>query len=569
MRSRLALVAVALAPATSIAQPARVDSIGGAIRCAGEPVTEVRLEASGPQFGRESATSRLVTGALNALHATTRDRVLRPFLQLRVGGACTELRRTETERILRAQWFIQDASVQAYPDRGGVRIVVRTVDELAILANVRLRGSDITGFNVGSSNLLGRGLWAEYGQRDNGALRNSYLIRLRTATTFGRPIQTGVSIERFGLGSEQVFESRAPFFTDLQHFSARLIVGRDREFVPFLRRVDPQPLQLVDRKYGSLGAIARIGRPGALLVGGASVTYDDESVGGATIVTSTGQRSFPRDSLPPLPADPRTATRANLLFGGRAMRFLRVDGFDALTGAQDLRLGTQFSATLGRSLRLSGLRGNDYFLGGHAYAGWGASDWYAATEWIYSGRNTGAGWDGRVVSGRSAAMWKPWARGLTTVDVQFTSGTAMRVPFQLSFRDGRTGLRGYRDSRDGGDSRFIVRGEQRHGLGRPFGFGDVAAALWAQTGRLGAGSAPYGISTPWRTSIGTGLLVAVPPRSRRTYRVDVSWAANPDPFSRRWELRITSGNFTRSFWQDPEEARGGRERSLLPDLFSF
>jgi hypothetical protein len=562
-------VAGGLLFAVPLAGQTPADTLAGAVPCTGQPVTELRIETSGPQFGGESRSSRLVTGALNALHATSRERIIRPFLQLGVGRVCTELRRSETERILRAQWFIQDASVQAYPDRGGVRIVVRTVDELAVLANVRVRGTEVTGFSLGSSNLLGRGVWLEYGQRDNGALRDSRLVRLRTATTFGRPVQSSITLEQFGLGSEQTFESKAPFFTDLQHFAARLIVGRDRDYVQYFRRADPQPIQLVDRKYGSLGGITRIGKPGALLVGGASLTYDDEDVGGAVFVNDAGRQAYPTESLPPLPQLPRSATRANLLFGGRAMRFLRVDGFDALTGAQDLRLGAQFSATLGKSIKLSGLRGSDYFLGGNVFAGWGSRDWYTATEWIYSGRNTGAGWDGLVVSGRTAAMWKPWPKGFTTVDAQFTSGTDMRVPFQIPLRDGRYGLRGFRDSRDGGDSRFIVRGEQRQNIGRPFGFGDVAIAAWGETGRLGAGSAPYGITTPWRTSVGAGLLVAVPPRSRRTYRVDVAWAANPDAFSRRWEVRITSGNFTRNFWQDPDEARRGRERSLLPDLFSF
>ena len=77
------------------------------------------------------------------------------------------------------------------------------------------------------------------------------------------------------------------------------------------------------------------------------------------------------------------------------------------------------------------------------------------------------------------------------------------------------------------------------------------------------------MNTPWRSSLGGSLLFAVPPRSRRMYRADVVYGLNPDLRSRKWEFRISSGNFTRTFWDDPDEARRARERSLITNLFSF
>jgi hypothetical protein len=69
--------------------------------------------------------------------------------------------------------------------------------------------------------------------------------------------------------------------------------------------------------------------------------------------------------------------------------------------------------------------------------------------------------------------------------------------------------------------------------------------------------------------VGTGLLLSAPPRSRRIYRADLAYALNPDARSGRWELRMTSGNFTREFWQDADETRRARERSLVTNLFAF
>jgi hypothetical protein len=77
------------------------------------------------------------------------------------------------------------------------------------------------------------------------------------------------------------------------------------------------------------------------------------------------------------------------------------------------------------------------------------------------------------------------------------------------------------------------------------------------------------VNTPWRATLGAGVLASIPPRSRRLYRFDIAYGLNPDLRSRRWEFRLTSGNFTRIFWQDPDEARRGRERSLITNLFQF
>ena len=59
------------------------------------------------------------------------------FLLLREGDACNELRRAESERILRAQPFIADASIDVVPSvlggAGAVDLIVRTSDEVAVV----------------------------------------------------------------------------------------------------------------------------------------------------------------------------------------------------------------------------------------------------------------------------------------------------------------------------------------------------------------------------------------------------------------------------------------------------
>ena len=457
-----------------------------------------------------------------------------------------------------------------YPDKDGVQLIVTTVDEVAVIAGLQLNGAGIRSLTIGSANLMGRGLLIETGWRDNGALRDGRTLRMRSAITFGRPIQTNLTWARQALGTRADLEMRYPFLTDLQRYGFRALLGKDDDYVRFVRPTGTLPFQQVSRTFGSLGGVARIGRPGALLLAGAAMSYDDENIGGAIIVTDSGAFPF-NERLPVLPAPPQSAaTRASLLIGGRAMRFVPVEGFDALTGVQDLRVGVQFGGQFGRPLKLTGLATSDYFVAGDVYAGWGTPRGFVGSEWIFSGRKANRdGWDGRLVSGRTAAYLKPARLSTSIVSVEFTGGNDVRVPFQVPLVNTRFGVRGYRGSLDAGASRVVLRAEQRQAFGRPWGFGDLGGVVFTESGKLWAGKVPYGVTTPWRSSIGTGLLVSVPPRSRQMYRVDVAYGLNPDLNSNRWEFRLTSGNFTRIFWQDPDESRRARERSLITNLFSF
>ena len=538
-------------------------------RCVGQRITNIRIEPMGPEFGGASASSRLVTGIVRKFHVDTRAHVLRPYLQVKEGDICTEIRRRETERVLRALPFVQDAKVLVYPDGEGVQLIVVTVDEVAMIGGATFNGTSPRALKVGTTNLLGTGILFEVGWRDNGGLRDGRTFRMRSATTFNRPIQTSVSWNRFGLGNRADAEVRFPFFTDLQRYGFRAVMGREDDYVQFLRSTGVEPLQRVSRSYSSLGGVARIGHPGFLLLAGASLSYDGEDIGSAVVVTDSGARPF-GEPLPVLPAAPQKTTRANLLLGGRAMRFLAVEGFDALSGVQDLRIGIQFGGQLGRPLKLSGLSNDDIFVSGDVYTGWGTERFFAGSEWVFSGRRSSASnWDGLFVTGRTALYLKPAKKTTTIGSVEYAGGNDVRVPFQVPIGASRVGLRGFRRSHEAGESRVILRGEQRQMIGRPWGFADVGSALYFEAGRIWAGRAPYGVTSPWRTAVGAGALVSVPPRSRRLYRLDVVYAVNPDRLSKHWEVRITSGNFTRYFWQDPDETQRARERSIISNLFAF
>lgn len=566
---RTVLAAALLVSARCGAQVVSAPADTALKRCIGQRITKISIEPMGPEFGGRSASSRLVTGLVRKFHVDSRARVIREFVQLKEGEICTEIKRRETERVLRAQWFIQDARVLVYPDKDGVQLIVATVDEVAMIASASTAGAHLRAASIGNSNFMGRGLLFEVGWRDNGGLRDGRTLRARSAITFGRPIQTNLNWSRYGLGNRADIELRYPFITDLQRYGFRAILGRDDDYVRFLRSTGDLPYQSVTRTFGSVGGVARIGQPGALLLAGAALSYDGESIGEAVLVTDSGAVPFgPR--IPALPAATLDATRMNLLIGGRAMRFLPVEGFDALTGVQDLRIGVQFGGQFGRPLKWQGLSTSDYFVSGDVYAGIGNERSFAGTEWIFSGRKAQlGGWDGRLISGRTALYFKAAKKSTTIGSVEFTGGNDVRVPFQVPLGLSRVGVRGFRGSLDAGGSRVVLRAEQRQFVGRPWGFADLGVLGFFESGRIWAGRVPYGVTSPYRSSVGTGILFSVPPRSRRMYRADVAYALNPDLRSKHWEFRISSGNFTRTFWQDPDESRRARERSLITNMFVF
>src|SRR5206468_6701533 len=94
-------------------------------------------------------------------HVVTRDEIIRGFLLLHVKGRCSELRRAESERILRAQPFIADANIDVIGnERGGVNLEVHTIDEASLIVSGSVASGTpaVRGVKLGSANLSGLGI---------------------------------------------------------------------------------------------------------------------------------------------------------------------------------------------------------------------------------------------------------------------------------------------------------------------------------------------------------------------------------------------------------------------------
>lgn len=563
------LAALLLPPRTALAQ----DDLRMRVACRGQTISDIAIRREGPFVGDISKRWRWLGERLEALHTTTREDIVRRFLFFEIGEPCTELRRTESERVLRAQPFIADATVTAYDDgTGGVWLDVVTTDELSIILTASGRGASPrpTVLKVGDGNIGGGALSARVEWRDGAFYRDTYGGKITDYQFLGRPYQLTAAGARRRLGGDWNLEAKHPFFTDLQRVAWRVNAGGIHDYLTFVREAADLPSLSVRRDYVDVGGILRIGVPGRLSLFGASVSQEEEITDTMPVIISdSGLVSDTSAALLGRYQRYRTA-RINALWGVRNIRFRRVAAFDALTAPQDVRVGFQLGTLFGRGLSVLGAKDDDIFVSMDMYAGGGTGRSFLALQVQGEGReNYDAGhWDGVLGSGRLAWYAKPALRHTFELSSEWSAGWRQRVPFQLSLSDPEGGVRGYSSARYGGAQRIVVRAEERMTLGRVRNLAVLGLAGFVDGGRIWAGDAPFGVDTEIKYGAGVGLLAAVPPRSRRLWRVDVAVPLSPTT-GKRWELRVSSGDNTRVFWREPRDVRRSRELSVPSSIFSW
>lgn len=559
----------AAASATKV-QPQSLNGLP--VACKGEKISRIDINANPPfritgnnmwqRFGRFLARE----------HYTTQESVIRRYLALQLGDRCTELRRGESERILRSQSFIADATVLAYADgQGGVVLSVTTVDEVSLILGVGLGGgSPVHSIIVGEDNVLGSAFHTHVQWKKGAHFRDIFAGKVMDYQFLGRPYQMRIEGGRRELGSDWGMELSHPFLTDLQRVSWRSTAGNTNTLFYF-RRPDALAAALrVKRSYSDIGGVIRIGPPlGRLALVGGSISFEDERpaqlpviVTDTAVIPDTSQALINRYTT-------HLTARLNALWGVRNVRFVRVSGFDALEGTQDLRTGVQVATLLGKGAKFLRGKERDWFGSTELYLGAATPISYAALAIAGEGRRDDEGnWDGILSHGRGALYLKPFNRHTFISDLVWSGGWKQRLPFQLTFADRDGGLRGFRSTDAGGARRLIAHTEDRYLVGRYKDLAAVGVAGFAEAGKIWAGDSPFGVNTPLYASMGVSLLAATPPQSRRTFRADIAFPVK-GPRGHGWEARLTVFDLTRGFRVEPRDIFNNRERSVPATVFNW
>lgn len=537
--------------------------------CDGLRVSRIDIQPGRPPFTGQASRWRTFARAVGLHHATTRDGVVAAFLALEVGQPCTELRRAESERVLRAQPFLADATVRATPDgAGGVVVSVQTVDEIPVLVNARFRGIAPRALSLGNENVGGLGLLAEAGVERGYAYRTGFGVRLVEYATFGRPYVASVDADRQTLGHRVALAFEHPFYTDLQKIGWHAGYLTSNEY-PAIRRPARDGLALgvrQDRWEGS--SISRVfGTSTVGLIGIAASGLQLIPQARGIVVSDTGLATDTGTTLLNRYARFKS-TRVGVLGGLRRVRFRTVRGFDALTAQQDLPNGMFGGLQVAKGL--PSLGESDLFLSGVAYAGGGGAHVYYATLAQVEGRRaTGVNrWDSVIGSGRSAIYMGRGPGWLFMAEDQYSGGSRSLLPLQLALGDRQGGILGYRESALAGAQRNVLRTEARWSGAALVRNADVGFAAFSQVGTIWAGDAPYGQSAT-RTTVGISLLAAYPTGSKRLYRADVGI-----PLARRGEggkieVRFTSEDRSQIFWREPDDVSRARTGTVPTSLFAF
>ena len=538
--------------------------------CAGQRVDDVIIYADAPAMRNLNRVPPLAD-AVRKLHRTTRPDVIRRFLLLEHGEPCIELRRAESERILRAQPFIAEARVFVVANgEGGVDVEVQTSDETALVLGgiVTARSPHIASVLLGNANLAGQGVYASGWWRSGGGFRDGVGGRVLDHQFLGQPMTMGLEAERAPLGASWRVSSARPFYTDLQRLAWRARAGSGTGLTTLREPSGLRPAVSFRRTSFDVGAVMRIGEPGRLNMLGVSLTGLDEAGGDRLVLTDSGRL---RDIGPaPLPYPPHRVARINALVGRRDITYVRLEGLDALTASQDLPVGFQFGLQAGRSIPIVNALESDIFAASDLYVG--ATSGRSTMRLQLQGearRGTARRrWDDVLAHGRLTHYFTFSPRLQNQTTLEFSAGYRQRMPFQLLLGIPEGGVRGYEESSFAGSARVVGRTEQRYAIPNFLGASDAGVAMFADVGRQAAGDVPFGVMSPMVASLGVSLMAAVPQHSARLWRMDFAVPVTPGAGA-RWTVRFSNGDRTAFVFRTPRDIALARETTAPSSIFAW
>lgn len=502
-------------------------------------------------------------------HTPTQAWVVRAYVLLKPGQPCTEKARLESERIIRAQLFVASARVRALPDGPGLaRITIDVVDEIAWVAGARFKGTTPSAITLGTLNARGRGLTVIAGLERGGPYRTGTQLEIGQFGIFDRPAFADLELHRRPLGGLLRASISEPFLTDGQRVAMLASFAQEVDYGSLARIGLPDVASRVRRTAYSVGFLRRVGTyRGSRIIGlGGVLLMGTDIRSEETIVQRTDSGLITLDDSVLVGRFPNYAVGRVALTGGiRAVRFITVRRFESLRAEQDVGQGVDLQLVAGPSI---GAGSRDVLLGANLTMGVGVPTSFLILRMRAEGRRPPAGetWDGIVGSARLRWYRLPTETRTQTMTASFSRIDRVVFPVQLTLRDEQAGLIGFPGAQEAGGRRAVIRFEERRLLPWMRTRAAMAVGGFADAGRLWAGDVVYGRTTPLRGSVGLSLFAAYPSAGKRFYRVDFAVPLNPERRGQRFAIRLSSGDRTGTFWNEPHDVERARAGTGPPAL---
>jgi hypothetical protein len=521
----------------------------------------------------------------NRLHPATRQSVIRRELLFDVGDCYGVEVLRDSERLLRSLDFIAAVDIFGVrqPD-GTIHVLVDTRDEWSLEVQPEIgdgESSGLTGLSVGEENLFGTGhhvaAFYEHDQEEQ-----VYGLSFYTPQLLSTRWDASLDLGRTPVGN-LIFASVAyPFVGETGRWAFRQTLQRHDRYFEYLVPTETDELMRAwypeSRTSADIGMALRLGHDGynrtmlGFALAGEWVSYPE---GQEPLISNPNARQVPAE-VDLIRRDTIESVRALFMFGQRNVYYLRGRRLDTVNGTEDLRLGVDTEVALGPSIpgltHRQDLAADLVFSAGGEIFGGGLVGGQLLLEARRDYRAPEGSSEWTDVFGQvnfwSYLRTSPGSPAVLVAALNAAGGWHDGVPFQLTL--GReTGLRGYPDHVYPGARRVVATLEERVYLGWPLpDLFDLGAVGFVDVGKIWAGSAPFGVTSPLRIDAGLGLRVAFPPGSRQTLRLDVGVPFGPGQGMRNAVFSVGMGQAVgaRSVHRDGQLARSIRQ-TISPSIF--
>ena len=459
----------------------------------------------------------------NRFHIVTKDKVIDKQLLLKPGDVYSKRLADESERILRSNSYLYDASITPVNQRDNVvdlRVSTRDVWTLTPTFSVsRKGGENKTTFGLQEINLLGEGQTIRFERTDDVD---------RTATTFefrdphlGRSwVSASLSVADNSDGHSRLLSLIRPFYALDTRWSAGITALDDDRRTAFYDLGNEAAEFRHDReRFSAFGGWSSGLRGGWVKRYTAGMVYDDNVFS-----------AVDNGSLPALVSDNRKLVYPFIGIDLLEDQFETASNRQQIAKTEDFFTGTRLSASLGwASQGIGADRDAIIYTAGYG-RGFGSLESAALLLNVAaSGRQESGNSKNAIVRFSARYFRKQSDKRVFFATIAATHGHDLDADNIVAL-GGDTGLRGYPLRYQSGDSKFLATIEQRYYWDwYPFRLVRVGGAIFADAGRTW-GRSPIGAeSDGWLRDVGIGLRFA-PTRtgSRKIAHLDFAFPLDGD-----------------------------------------